>query len=158
MRSSKTLYIQTLLNNLEEAGSWKLEDRRVTLALALALALAHFFCEKSKCGALVLFWPTPEGPPKTKSTDPPVHLLNLRPTHPPSDFFFSWLFFLVRFWAFLSKGSSKTRFKKNAKSPCRKLFPRKFSENRQIFWCQFFLNFFVLLSFQVYLARGVQKH
>jgi hypothetical protein len=29
-----------------------------------------------------------EGPPKKKSTDPPVHLLNLRPTHPPSDFFF----------------------------------------------------------------------
>jgi hypothetical protein len=48
------------------------------------------------------------GAGKNKSTDPPVHLLNLRPTHPPPDFFFSWHFFLVRFWAFLGKGSSKT--------------------------------------------------
>jgi hypothetical protein len=30
-----------------------------------------------------------EGPPETKSTDPPVHFLNPRPTHPPADFFFS---------------------------------------------------------------------
>jgi hypothetical protein len=34
-----------------------------------------------------------EGPPKKKSTDPPVHLLNPRPTHPPSDFFFLDFFF-----------------------------------------------------------------
>jgi hypothetical protein len=47
------------------------------------------------------------GASKKKSTDPPVHLLNLRPTHPPPDFFFLD-FFLVRFWAFLGKGSSET--------------------------------------------------
>jgi hypothetical protein len=41
---------------------------------------------------------------------PPVHLLNLRPTHPPADFFFFWFFF-VRFRAFLGKGSSKTPYK-----------------------------------------------
>jgi hypothetical protein len=46
------------------------------------------------------------GAGKKQSTDPPVHLLNLRPTHPPSDFFFFLTFFLVRFWAFLGKGSS----------------------------------------------------
>jgi hypothetical protein len=28
------------------------------------------------------------GAGKSKSTGPPVHLLNPRPTHPPSDFFF----------------------------------------------------------------------
>jgi hypothetical protein len=42
-----------------------------------------------------------------KSTDPPVHLLNLRPTYPPSDFFFR-PFFLVRFWAcFSARGVQK---------------------------------------------------
>jgi hypothetical protein len=34
-----------------------------------------------------------EGPPNKKSKDSPVHLLNLRPTHPPSDFFFLGFFF-----------------------------------------------------------------
>jgi hypothetical protein len=52
-------------------------------------------------------WCCVEGPPKKISTDPPVHLLNPRPTHAPSDIFFLD-FFLVRFWAFLGKGSSKT--------------------------------------------------
>jgi hypothetical protein len=33
-----------------------------------------------------------EGPPKKKSTDPPVHLLNPRPTHPPADFSPPFLF------------------------------------------------------------------
>jgi hypothetical protein len=42
-----------------------------------------------------------------KSTDPPVHLLNPRPTHPPADCFFSLTFVLVRFRAFFGKGSSK---------------------------------------------------
>jgi hypothetical protein len=50
-----------------------------------------------------------EGPAKNKQIDgPPRTLLTKSQTHPPSDFFFPWLFFLVRFWAFLGKGSSKT--------------------------------------------------
>jgi hypothetical protein len=62
-------------------------------------------------------------------------LLNPRPTHPPSDFF----------WAFLVKvkGSSKTPQTYFGKSPCRKLSP-KF---RPKFRCQFFLDFFCFIAF-----------
>jgi hypothetical protein len=41
------------------------------------------------------------GPPKTKSTDPPVHFPKFQ-THPPP------IFFKVHFRAFFGKGSSKT--------------------------------------------------
>jgi hypothetical protein len=54
------------------------------------------------------------GAGQKKSTDPPVNLLSInpRPTHPPPSGLFSPLaFLLVRFWAFLGKGSSKTPYK-----------------------------------------------
>jgi hypothetical protein len=70
-----------------------------------------------------------EGPAKKKSTDPPVHFLNLRPTHPPSDFFF--LTFCFSAYLGVSRQHHKNIF---AKSPCRKMFPK--------FRCQFFLDFF----------------
>jgi hypothetical protein len=52
------------------------------------------------------------GAGKKKIDGPPVHFLNPRPTHPPSDFFF-WTFFLVRFWAFL--GNRQGEFKNTTK-------------------------------------------
>jgi hypothetical protein len=45
----------------------------------------------------------PRGAGKSKSTDPPVHLLNPRPTHPPVVFFKRPV--LVRFEALLGNGS-----------------------------------------------------
>ena len=94
------------------------------------------------------------GAAKTKSTDPPVHLLNLRPTRPPSDFFFLTFFFS----AFLGV-SRQGEFKKHhtnilAKSPCRKLFP-KF---RQKFRCQFFLDFFCFIAFSGVFQRWEFKN
>jgi hypothetical protein len=56
------------------------------------------------------------------------------------------------------RGVQKHGLKKNAKSPCQKLFPRKLSENRQKLRCQFFLDFFFVLSrFQVLLSDGSSK-
>jgi hypothetical protein len=63
--------------------------------------------------ALLLLLPprmSREGPPKQKSTDPPVHLLNLRPTHPPSDFFFLG-FFLITFLGVSRQGEFKNTIK-----------------------------------------------
>jgi hypothetical protein len=48
---------------------------------------------------------------KKTLTDLDVCLINFRGTNQPQNICFLD-FFLVRFWAFLSKGSSKTRFKK----------------------------------------------
>jgi hypothetical protein len=95
-----------------------------------------------------------EGPPsKKKSTAPPVHLLDPRPTHPPSDFFLD--FFLVRFWAFLGKGSSKTSLMFFAKSPCRKLSPNK---STKISMSVFPRLFWLYRVFRCFSAMGVQKH
>jgi hypothetical protein len=69
---------------------------------------------------------------------PPAHGLNPSPTHPTSDFF--PLDFLVRFWAFLGKASSKTPHKYFCKKSMSKTFPQN---NRQKFRCQFFLDFFL---------------
>jgi hypothetical protein len=96
-----------------------------------------------------------EGHSKKFLTDLDVCWINFRGTNQPQNIF-SWLYFSVRFWAFLSKGGSKTRLKK--KCP-RKLFRRKFLENRQKFRCQFCPRFFLFyLVFRCYLAMGVQKH
>jgi amino acid transporter len=69
------------------------------------------------------------GAGKKKSTDPPpciCHLPNPRPTHPPTiRLFFPWAFFLVRFWAFLGKGSSKTPQKYFYKKSMSKTFSKK---------------------------------
>jgi hypothetical protein len=37
---------------------------------------------------------------RIKPTDPAVRMLNHRPTHPPSNIFFYWHLFLLRFWAY----------------------------------------------------------
>jgi hypothetical protein len=95
------------------------------------------------------------GAGKTKSTDPPVHLLNPRPTHPPSDFFLL-AFFLVRFWAFLGKGSSKTPQKCFCKKSMSKTFPKI---SILFFDVSFFLDFFWFYRvFGCFSAMGVQKH
>jgi hypothetical protein len=104
--------------------------------------------------------PAPTCPIKKKSDGPLrtayICLAFEEPTNPKILFFLT--FFLVRFWAFLGKGSSKTRLKKNAKSPCQKLFPRKFSENRQKFRCRFSSTFLFYRVFRCFLAMGVQKY
>jgi hypothetical protein len=88
-----------------------------------------------------------EGHSKKKMTCPCVYLINFRGTNQPQNIIFLD-FFLVRFWAFLGKWSVQ-KHDKNIfiKSPCRKLFPRKFSENRQNFRYQFFLDFFGFIAF-----------
>ena len=61
--------------------------------------------------------------------------------------FFSIFFYHV-FGRFLVWGVKKphTIFLKKAKSPCQKLFPRKFSENRQKLQYQFFLDLFCFIA------------
>jgi hypothetical protein len=94
-------------------------------------------------------------------TDLGVYLVNFRGTNQPPKDFFSSLFFLVRFWAFLGKGSS------NVKNTT-KIFLQKvhvenfFRENSQkiekkidIVFPQLFLLYRV---FRCFLAMGVQKH
>jgi hypothetical protein len=94
-----------------------------------------------------------EGPPK-KSTDPPVHLLNPRPTHPPADFFCLDFRFLVRFWAFLGEGSSKTPHKYLQKVQLSKTFSKKIDKNFDV---SFSSIFFVLSRFRVFLSDGSSK-
>jgi hypothetical protein len=72
-----------------------------------------------------------EGPAKKKSTDPPVHLLNLRPTHPPPDFFFLTFFFS----AFLGV-SRQGEFKNTTNIFLQKVHVEK-NKNRQKFRCHF---------------------
>jgi hypothetical protein len=97
--------------------------------------------------------PPPEGPPKKKSTDPPVHLLNLRPTHPPSDFFFL-TFSLVRFWAFLGKGVQKHHTNILEKVRVEN-FSQNFDKNFDVSFSSTFLFYHILECFS---AMGVQKH
>jgi hypothetical protein len=68
--------------------------------------------------------------PPIPNPPPPIHSLNPRPTHPPTDFFLL-TFFLVRFRAFLGKGSSKTP----QKCFCKKSTSKKNPQNPQIFRC-----------------------
>jgi hypothetical protein len=91
---------------------------------------------------------------KKKSTNPPVHLLNLRPTHPPPDFFFLDIFFKVHFWAFLGKGSSKTPQKYFYK----RSMSKKIQKFRQKFRCQFFLDFFCFIAFSDVFQRWEFKN
>jgi hypothetical protein len=79
-----------------------------------------------------------DGPPRTKTKSQ---------THPPAiRLFFPSLFFLVRFWAFLGKGSSKTPQKYFYKKPMSHV--ENFSQNfDNFFLCQFFLDFFGFIAF-----------
>ena len=84
-----------------------------------------------------------EGPAKKKSTDPPVHFLNLRPTHPPSDFFFLTFFFST----FLGV-SRQGEFKNTIKIFLQKVHVENFFQNfDKKFRCQFFLDFFCFIAF-----------
>jgi hypothetical protein len=101
------------------------------------------------------------GTGKKKSTDPPVHLLNPRSTHPPSTvstirLFFPLAFFLVRFWSFLGKGSSTTAQKCFYKKSMSK---KKSNISTKISMSVFPRLFFVLSRFAgCFSAMGVQKH
>jgi hypothetical protein len=92
---------------------------------------------------------------KTTDPDPDVYLISSRGTN-HQIFFLE--FCLVRFWAFLGKGSPKTpqkHFYKKSMSHVEN-FSRK---NRQNFRYQFFLDFFCVLSrFRVFLSNGSSKH
>jgi hypothetical protein len=90
------------------------------------------------------------GAAKKKSTDPPVHLLNFRPTHPPSDFFFLDFFFSTFLGRFSARGVQKHHKNIFAKSPCRKPFDKKFDVN-------FSSTFFVLSRFRVFFSDGSSK-
>jgi hypothetical protein len=66
-------------------------------------------------------------------------LINFRGTNQPQLFVF-----LVRFWAFLGKGSPKTPLKHFLQKVHVENISRK---NRQKFRCHFFLNFFCFIAF-----------
>jgi hypothetical protein len=93
-----------------------------------------------------------EGPAKCFSTDPPVHLLNPRPTHPPPDFF-SLTFFLYVFGRFSVREVQKHHKNMFTKSPCRKLFPIKSTE----ILMSVFPRIFFLSRFRVFLSDGSSK-
>jgi hypothetical protein len=80
-------------------------------------------------------------------------LLNLRPTHPPTDFF-SLGFFLVRFWAFLGKESPKTPLKYFYKKSMSKTKIKHFDNNFDV---SFSSTFFVLSRFRVFFSDGSSK-
>jgi hypothetical protein len=84
------------------------------------------------------------GAAKTKSTGPSIHLLNPSPTRPPADFLFLGFYFIVRFWAFLGKGSSKTPYKYFCKKSMSKTFSKKVDEH---FDGSFSSTFFVISRF-----------
>ena len=80
-----------------------------------------------------------------------------RSLHSPVAFFF--LFFLVRFWAFLGKGSSKTPQKYFCKKPMSKTFSEKIlRKSTKISISVFPLLFLFYRVFRCFLAMGVQKH
>jgi hypothetical protein len=113
--------------------------------------------------SVVAFWPiflfvsgpNPRGAAKNKSTDPPVHLLNSRPTHPPSDFFF-----FTFFWGTFLGVSRQAEFKNTTKMCLQKVHAENFVQNnRPKFRCQFFLDFFLFYRvFGCFEAMGVQRH
>jgi hypothetical protein len=90
-----------------------------------------------------------------KSTGPAVNLLNLS-THPPTIRHFFLDFFLVRFWDFLGKGSSKTSqkcFCSKSKSMS-KTFSKKIDKNFDV---RSSSTFFVLSRFRVFLSDRSSK-
>jgi hypothetical protein len=93
------------------------------------------------------------GAAKKKSTDPPVHLLNFRPTHPPSDFFFLDFFFST----FLGV-SRQGEFKNTIKIFSQKVRVENFSQNfDKNFDVSFSSTFFVLSRFRVFFSDGSSK-
>jgi hypothetical protein len=93
------------------------------------------------------------GAAQKKSTDPPVHLLNLRPTHPPSDFFFLD-FFLGKFLGVSRQGE----FKNTIQIFWQKVRVENFSQNfDKNFDVSFSSTFFALSHFRVFFSDGSSK-
>jgi hypothetical protein len=97
----------------------------------------------------------PEGPAKKPRRTPPVHLLNSRPTHPPADFLPPLPFFQYVFGRFSARSSKTPQTNIFAKSPCRKLFPKKSTTPSMSVFPRFFWFYRLLGCFA---AMGVQKH
>jgi hypothetical protein len=91
------------------------------------------------------------GRPKLNRRTPRTSAKSQTRPRPPADFLLPLAFLLARFRAFLGEERSI-----NAKSPCQKLFPRKFSNNQQNFR-RFSSTFFGLSRFQVFLCAGSSK-
>jgi hypothetical protein len=66
-----------------------------------------------------------------------------------------WIFLLVRFWAFLGKGSSKTPYKYFCKKSMSKTFSEKIDK---FFDISFSSIFWVYRVFGCFSAMGVRKH
>jgi hypothetical protein len=96
------------------------------------------------------------GRQKQNRRTPPVHgIFSIPdpPTHqPPAKMF--CLFFLVRFWAFLGKGSSKTPLKYFGKKSMSKTFPQKIEKKSMSVFSRLF---FVLSRFRVFFNEWSSK-
>jgi hypothetical protein len=88
-------------------------------------------------------WVVGEGPAKKKRRTPPVHLLNPKLTHPPSDFFFLDFFFST-FLGVSRQGEFKNTIKIFLQKVHVENFFRKFDKKCR---CQFFLDFFGFITF-----------
>jgi hypothetical protein len=73
--------------------------------------------------------PSTEGPAKKNRRTPPRTFAKSQTHQPASRLFFSLAFFLVRFGRFSARGVQKRHKNIWAKSPCRKLFPKKIETN-----------------------------
>jgi hypothetical protein len=87
-----------------------------------------------------------KGHSKKKVTDPCVYVINFRGTNQPQSTIFLG-FFLVRFWAFLGEGSSKTRLLKKMQKVHVKNFSRENSQKIDKISMLFFLDFFCFIAF-----------
>jgi hypothetical protein len=94
------------------------------------------------------------GAAQNKTDGPPRASAKSQTQPPTSRLLFCWHFCLVRLWAFLGKGSSKTPHQYFCKKSIVETFPNKTDKD---FGCQFFLVFFVLGGFGCFSAMGVKK-
>jgi hypothetical protein len=92
----------------------------------------------------------PRGRQKKIDGPGPPRTLTKSQTHPPT----IRIFFLVRFWAFLGKGSSKTPQKYFYKKSMSKTFPKISTKNFDV---SFSSTFFVLSRFRAFLSDGSSK-
>jgi hypothetical protein len=91
---------------------------------------------------------------KNKSTDPPVYLLDLRPTHPPSELLFL-AFFLSTFLGVSRQGEFKNTMKIFLQKVHVENFFQNFDNNFDVSFSSTFLFYRVFGCFS---AMGVQKH
>ena len=91
-----------------------------------------------------------------KSTDPPVHLLNPRPTHPPSDFSFFLDFLFSTFLGVSRQGEFENTIKIFwQKVRVSKTFPKISTKISMSVFPRLFLFYRIFGCFS---AMGVQKH